>query len=179
MMFPRVLVEVLVVHRPLISRVILPIGAMLVTGWAVFALLWRRERFTELSDEGTIELTNPLNLSTAITFGLVFAVVLVATKAANRFLGTAGVYAASVIAGVTDVDSITLSVSELAANGQIEPQVASLAIILAALTNTVAKGAMALILGSRKLRPIIIRAFGAMVLVGIISATALFWFGTF
>ncbi|MGD9002467.1 MAG: MgtC/SapB family protein [Anaerolineae bacterium] len=179
MMFPRVLVEVLVVHRPLVGRVILPIGAMLVTGWAVFAVLWQQERSTELSDEGTVDLTNPLNLSTAIKFGLLFAAVLMATKAANRFLGTLGVYAASVITGLTDVDSITLSVSELAATGQLEVRVATVAIILAALTNTIAKGGMALILGSRELRPIVIRAFGAMVLVGVISAAALFWFGRF
>jgi uncharacterized membrane protein (DUF4010 family) len=152
---------------------------MLVTGWAVFAVLWQQERSTELSDEGTVDLTNPLNLSTAIKFGLLFAAVLMATKAANRFLGTLGVYAASVITGLTDVDSITLSVSELAATGQLEVRVATVAIILAALTNTIAKGGMALILGSRELRPIVIRAFGAMVLVGVISAAALFWFGRF
>jgi uncharacterized membrane protein (DUF4010 family) len=177
MMFPRVLVEVLVVYQPLVARLVLPLVAMLLTGWVAFAILWRQERSTELEDEGAVELTNPLNLSTAIKFGLLFAVVLVATKAANQFLGTAGVYAASVITGLTDVDSITLSVADLAANGQIASRAATLAILLAALTNTISKGALALTLGSRELRPTIIRAFGAMVAVGIVSSAALFWLG--
>jgi uncharacterized membrane protein (DUF4010 family) len=177
MMFPRVLVEVLVVYQPLVARLVLPLVAMLLTGWVAFAILWRQERSTELEDEGAVELTNPLNLSTAIKFGLLFAVVLVATKAANQFLGTAGLYAASVITGLTDVDSITLSVADLAANGQIASRAATLAILLAALTNTISKGALALTLGSRELRPTIIRAFGAMVAVGIVSSAALFWLG--
>jgi uncharacterized membrane protein (DUF4010 family) len=172
-----VLVEVLVVYQPLVARLVLPLVAMLLTGWVAFAILWRQERSTELEDEGAVELTNPLNLSTAIKFGLLFAVVLVATKAANQFLGTAGLYAASVITGLTDVDSITLSVADLAANGQIASRAATLAILLAALTNTISKGALALTLGSRELRPTIIRAFGAMVAVGIVSTAALFWLG--
>jgi uncharacterized membrane protein (DUF4010 family) len=179
MMFPRVLIEVLVVYRPLIGTLIIPVGAMLLTGCAVFAILWRRERSTEVSDQGTVDLTNPLDLSTAIKFALLFVVVLVATKAANRFFGSLGVYVASVIAGLTDVDSITLSVSELAGKGQIETRVATVAIVLAVLTNTITKGAMALALGSRELRRPVIPAFGAMVLVGIISAAALLLLGSF
>jgi uncharacterized membrane protein (DUF4010 family) len=79
---------------------------------------------------------------------------------------------ASVIAGLTDVDSITLSVSELAAVGQIGPRVASVAIMVAVLTNTLAKAGMAVFLGSRELRPTILRAFGAMVLVGLVTSLA-------
>jgi uncharacterized membrane protein (DUF4010 family) len=178
MMFPRVLVEVLVVYRPLVASLIVPVGAMLLTGWLVFAIMWRRERSAEVSDEGAVELTNPLNLSTAVKFGLLFAVVLVVTKAANRFFGTTGVYVASVLTGLTDVDSITLSVLELAAEGQIVPRVATVSIILAVLTNTLAKGAMAIALGAHELRRPVVWAFGAMVIVGIISAGAVLWLGT-
>ena len=169
MMFPRVLVEVFAVYSPLVADVFVPVAAMFVTGVAAFAVTWWRDRSDELSDEEAVDLSNPLNLSTAIKFGLLFAMVLIVTKGSDRFFGTAGVYAASVITGVADVDAITLSASELAATGGIEPQVAAVAIILAVLTNTITKAALAVILGSRQLRPTIIRAFGAMVLVGISS----------
>ena len=169
MMFPRVLVEVLAVYRPLVGDVFVPIAAMFLMGVVAFAIPWWREQSSELSDEEAIDLTNPLNLSTAIKFGLLFAIVLIVTKGADRSFGTAGVYVASVIAGVADVDAITLGATELAATGRIEPQVAALAIIFAVLTNTITKAALALILGSRELRSTIIRAFGAMILVGIIS----------
>ncbi len=173
MMFPRVLVEVLAVHRPLVGDVFVPIAAMFLTGVVAFAIPWWRERSSELeTDEEAVDLTNPLNLSTAIKFGLLFAVVLTATKGADRVFGTAGVYAASIVTGIADVDAITLGVTELAATGSIEPQVASLAIILAALTNTITKAALALTLGSKELRSTIIRTFGPMILVGIISTAA-------
>jgi uncharacterized membrane protein (DUF4010 family) len=178
MMFFRVLIEVLVVYQPLTGSVMLPVGAMFLTGWIVFAILWRREQSTELSNQGAVELTNPLNLSTAIKFGLLFAVILMVTKAADSFFGTVGLYVASVITGLTDVDSITLSVSELAATDQIGHRVATVAIILAVLTNTISKAALALALGSRELRRTVICAFGAMVLVGIISAAAMLWLGS-
>jgi uncharacterized membrane protein (DUF4010 family) len=159
----------------LVGDVIVPIAAMFLTGVVAFVIPWWRERSSELDDnddEEAVDLSNPLNLSTAIKFGLLFAVVLTVTKGADRAFGTAGVYAASIITGIADVDAITLGVTELAATGSIAPQVASLAIILAALTNTITKAALALTLGSRELRPTIIRAFGAMVLVGIISTAA-------
>lgn len=177
MMFVRVLVEVFVVHRPLLRSVIFPVGAMFLAGWAVFAVLWQREQPDISSSEGEIELTNPLNLSTAVKFGLLFAAVLVATKAADRFFGTTGVYVASVITGLTDVDSITLSVSELAAAGEIEARAATIAIILAVLMNTLTKAALASALGSRELRRAVIPAFGVVLLVGIATTGVMLWLG--
>ncbi|MGD2144699.1 MAG: MgtC/SapB family protein, partial [Anaerolineae bacterium] len=131
MMFPRVLVEVLAVNRALVGSLLLPVGTMFLTGWVFFAVFAHRQESGDQSDQEAVELTNPLNVWTAVKFALLFAVVLVATKAADWFFGTAGVYMASVIAGLTDVDSITLSVSELAAVGQIGPRVASVAIMVA------------------------------------------------
>jgi uncharacterized membrane protein (DUF4010 family) len=175
MMFARVLVEVFVVHRPLLRSVIVPVGAMLITGWLVSAFLWQRGQSQASDTDGEIDLTNPLNLSTAVKFGLLFAAVLVLTKAADSLFGTAGVYVASIITGFTDVDSITLSVSELAATGEIEATAATVAIILAVLTNTLTKAALAASLGSRELRRTVIPAFGTMLLVGIASTGVMFW----
>lgn len=175
-MFPRVLFEVFVIHQPLLREVALPLGAMLLTGLVVFAVLWQREQDGGGEDAEEVDLTNPLNLSTAIKFALLFAVVLMVTKAAESFFGTAGVYATSIITGLTDVDAITLTVAELAAAGRIESRVASVAIILAALVNSASKATLAIVLGAPQLRPAIVRGFGAMILVGIISAGA-FWFG--
>lgn len=175
-MFPRVLIEVFVVNKALMSQVVLPLGAMLLTGLVVFAVLWRREQSEEAEDEESVDLTNPLNLSTAIKFALLFGAVLMVTKAAESFFGTAGVYATSVITGLTDVDAITLTVAELSAAGRIESQVASVAIILASLVNSISKAALAVILGAPELRPTIIRGFGAIVLVGAVTA-AIVWLG--
>lgn len=169
-MFPRVLVEVAVVNSSLLPQVIVPIGAMFVTSVLAFFYLWRAKRHEGKGEPGKVELSNPLRLQTAITFGLVFAVVLVVVRAANEYFGSAGVYVASLLTGITDVDSITLSVSELAMSGTLQPEVASIAIVIASLVNTTTKGVMALVLGSKALRRTIIRAFGVVLLVGLIVA---------
>ncbi len=173
-MFPRVLVEVAVVNPALVRQVVVPLVMMLIAGLIAVYILRRRGRAEEKVDHGGVELSNPLRLKTAITFGLVFAVVLVVVEAANEYFGSAGVYIASILAGITDVDSITLSVSNLSMKGLLDTRVAAIAIILATIMNTIAKAVMAMVLGTPRLRRLVSRAFGFVVLAGLISGAAVF-----
>ena len=173
-MFPRVLVEVAVVNPALVRQVVVPLATMLIAGLIAVYILRRRGRAEEKVDHGGVELSNPLRLKTAITFGLVFAVVLVVVEAANEYFGSAGVYIASILAGITDVDSITLSVSNLSLKGLLDARVAAIAIILATIMNTIAKAVMAMVLGTPRLRRLVSRAFGFVVLVGLISGAVVF-----
>jgi uncharacterized membrane protein (DUF4010 family) len=173
-MFPRVLIEVAVVNSGLVRQVVVPLAAMLIAGVIAVYILRRRGRAEEKVDHGGVELSNPLRLQTAITFGLVFAVVLVVVEAANEYFGSAGVYIASILAGITDVDSITLSVSNLSMKGLLDTRVAAIAIILATIMNTIAKAVMAMVLGTPRLRRLVSRAFGFVVLAGLISGAAVF-----
>lgn len=174
-MFPRVLVEVLVVHPPLLSFVLVPVGAMLLTGLALVTIFWRRQRSRESAEHESVQVGNPLKLSIAITFALLFAAVLIVVKAAQSFFGTTGVYVASAISGLTGVDAITLSAAELVSLGQMDSEVAAVAIILAVLVNTAAKAVLAYGLGSRALSGMIFRAFGTIILVGIVSTAGTLW----
>lgn len=169
-MFPRVLVEVGVIYPPLLRIVSLPIGAMLLVSLGLVLYLWRGRRADEQEDREEMKVSNPLRLSTAITFALVFSVVLIVVRAANEFFGDAGVYVASALAGLTDVDAITLSVSELASYGQLHPQVAGMAVVLATLVNTAAKAVMVWFLGAPELRCTVMRAFGLVLLTGIVGS---------
>ncbi len=173
-MFPRVLIEVAVVNPGLVRQVVVPLATMLIAGVIAVYVLWRLGRAEETPDHGGVELSNPLRLKTAITFGLVFAVVLVAVEAANEYFGSAGVYIASMLAGITDVDSITLSVSNLSLKGLLDGRVAAIAIILATIMNTIAKAVMAMVLGTPRLRRLVSRAFGFVVLAGLISGVVIF-----
>ncbi len=174
-MFPRVLIEVAVVNPGLVKRVVVPLVAMLIAGLIGFYILWRRGRAEKKAEHGGVELSNPLRLKTAITFGLVFAFVLVAVEAANEYFGSAGVYLASILTGITDVDSITLSVSNLSLKGLLDERVAAIAIIMATIMNTITKAVMAMVLGTPRLRRLVSRAFGVVVLTGLISAAANFF----
>ena len=108
-------------------------------------------------------LSNPFELGSALGFALLFAIVLVGSKAATVYLGTLGTYAAGVLAGSTDVDAITLSMAKLAGD-TVSQRVAATTIFLAAASNTVVKGAMAAFAGGLH--------FGRRVLAGQLAALA-------
>jgi uncharacterized membrane protein (DUF4010 family) len=148
---------------------------MFLADLAFVVLLWRRGRAPASPEQPKVELSNPLKLRTAITFGLVFAVVLVVVRAANEFLGSTGVYLASGLAAITDVDSITLSTAQLANRGMLAMPVAATAIVLATLVNTTVKGVMAWSLGSPALRRAVGRGFAVILLAGVVGAAAWLW----
>jgi uncharacterized membrane protein (DUF4010 family) len=174
-MLPRVLLLVLATYPPLLPMVGPPVVAMLVSGLLIVFLLQRRSSATEATVERSFEVAHPLKLWTAIKFGLAFAVALVVVEFAQAYLGSPGVYLASVLAGSTDVDAITLSVARLAGNAQLGLRVAGIAVIIAALANTLAKGAIAYFSGSQELRRTVVRAFSVVFAVGVVSTLAMLW----
>jgi uncharacterized membrane protein (DUF4010 family) len=173
-MFPRIMIEVAIVYTPLLRVIAIPIVAMLCASLGLVFFLWRRRNTQDQEERKPVEVSNPLRLPTAITFALAFVVVLIIVRWANEVFGEAGVYVASALSGVTDVDAITLSVSELASSSQMESQVAGFAVVLAALINTIAKGVMAWSLGSSELRITILRGFSIIVATGLLSSLIVF-----
>ena len=104
-------------------------------------------------EESDVELSNPFELGPAIKFGILYAAVLLLAKVAQYYFQDAGVYVASAVAGLTDVDAITLSMAELSSEqGGLSLPTAARAVVLAAITNTMVKGGIALTTGSRTLR---------------------------
>ncbi len=174
-MLPRVLFLILVIYPPLALRVLIPLSAMLVAGLLFMFVLQRRDPDDQPTIRPEFKITNPLKLSTAIKFGLLFAVVLVVVEYAQTFLGSSGVYLASFLTGLTDVDAITLSVTRLANSEQLASEVAGAAVVIAALMNTVSKGAIAYFSGSPELRRPVLQAFALMILVGVIAGGLVFF----
>ena len=75
------------------------------------------------------------------------------------------------LAGLTDVDAITLSMAEYAKTG--DAGVAVNAIVIAALTNTLVKCGLAASLGGPALRRPIIVATGGVVAAGLVTLVVL------
>ena len=92
---------------------------------------------------------------------------LVAVKIAQDNFSDSGVYAVAALAGLTDVDAITLSMAELAKSG--DAYVAVVAIVIAALVNTAVKCAIAFVLGGRALGKPLLVAIVAMFAAGLAS----------
>jgi uncharacterized membrane protein (DUF4010 family) len=96
--------------------------------------------------EADIKLTNPLELRTALIFGAALSVLFIAAAALQEYLGDAGIYAAAAIAGLVDVDAISLLLAR-GAGRTIEEATAERAIVIALLVNTASKAALAAALG--------------------------------
>ncbi|MGD8624564.1 MAG: DUF4010 domain-containing protein [Anaerolineae bacterium] len=168
MMFGRVVVEVAVLNRALLDIVWLPLAAAMAAGLVFCVYYYLAQRTAE---ESEVKLANPFELGPAIKFGLLYAVILVIAKAAQFYFQDAGVYAASAVAGLTDVDAITLSMAELSgAQGSVSLPTAGRAVMLAAIANTLVKGGIALGAGSRGLRRALLPPLAAMLVTAIVVA---------
>ncbi|MFP4625751.1 MAG: MgtC/SapB family protein [Natronomonas sp.] len=165
-MFPRALIEVAFVNPDLLAHVVLPLGAMTVTGAVVAVFVYWRST-TQRTIETEIE--NPFRLAPALLFGLLFAVVLVVSDYANVVLGSSGVYATAFVSGLADVDAITLSLSKLSADGSISPAVATTGIVIAAIANTMVKVGLVWVLGSRALGKLVATILGVVATVGLLT----------
>jgi uncharacterized membrane protein (DUF4010 family) len=167
--FVRVLVVVAFVNLELARALVVPMLAMAVAGLTASAVLYRRSAHKRSGEP--IVLKNPVSLSSAFEFALLFAAVLAGSKAASHYLGAAGVYAAAVVAGSTDMDAIALSMADLGGD-QVTLPVAATAVVLAGFTNTVVKGGMALAIGSWGYARIVAASFAAILTAGGLSLLA-------
>jgi uncharacterized membrane protein (DUF4010 family) len=166
-MVARVAVVVGVVNARLLFALAGPLVAMGVASTGASLLLYLRSREHARGD-GPVSITNPFELTTALKFTAVFAVVLVGSKAATQYLGTSGTYAAGLIAGATDVDAISLSMARLA-GGEIPFPVAATTVYLGLASNTIVKAGMAAVLGGWRFGRVVATAFGASLLAGAIA----------
>ncbi|MFO0647517.1 MAG: MgtC/SapB family protein [Polyangiales bacterium] len=170
-MFARLVVVVAIVDRPLLPSLAPPLGATALVGFAVAFLLYRKANAaSEATSRSGAEptLRNPFELKQAVSFGLLYGVVLFVAKAAQRGAGSAGLYVSSVLAGLTDVDAITLSVVDMHRGG-LSSTTSATAIMLAALTNTVVKSSVALSVGGATVGRPVAATLGAGLAVGAIA----------
>jgi uncharacterized membrane protein (DUF4010 family) len=164
-MFIRVPVMVAIVHRPTAVKLAIVMGGLAVASLGICLLLWRRrEAKPDTASVDTGE--NPFELGQAIQFGLLFGVVTFVAKASQVYLGEAGLYAAGAIAGLTDVDAISLSMANLAASAPENTVAAATTIVIAAGANTLVKSGMAVFTGSAELRRIMLAATAVLVAGG-------------
>src|SRR5262245_24870830 len=173
-MFGRVLVEVLVVNRALVPRLLVPFVTMGATAAIAAWMLFRRRGAGEgssWSKAGEVPLRNPFSLTEASKFGAFFAVVLLVVKLVQLHFPGQGLYMVAGLAGLTDVDAITLSMAEYAKSG--DANVAVNAIVLATLTNTMVKCGIAAVLGGAVLRRSVIIATAAIVAAAIVTIALL------
>jgi uncharacterized membrane protein (DUF4010 family) len=152
------------VNPELIRVLAPPIAAM--AGAGLLCSLWLYLRAKKTGDGGGVEFHNPFELSSAIKFAALFAVVLLGSKAATTYFGTGATYLAGVLAGTTDVDAISLSMAKLARGHGVSDVVAARTIVLGATSNTIVKAGMATFIGGWALGRFVAIAFACMLVSG-------------
>jgi uncharacterized membrane protein (DUF4010 family) len=119
---------------------------------------------------------NPFDLKAVLGFALLLAVVLLLSKALTELLGGQGSLALAAIAGIADVDAITLSMTEVA-GGSISAGIAALSILVAVTANSLSKSGLALIAGGRRFGLAYLAVSLAAILAGGLIALAGSWAG--
>ena len=167
-MFFRVVVMTGLISGQLGLRLAVAMGALCLVSLGACYWLWHRRRARERGEVKPGH--NPFELDEAIKFGLLFGVVVFVAKAAQVYLGEAGLYLAAGIAGLTDVDAITLAMADLARSDAQNLNVAARAIVIAVLANTLAKSGLAAGLGSPELRRLTLPISGLLFAAGALAA---------
>lgn len=88
-------------------------------------------------------LPNPLDLTSALMFGVLLGAIMFLAKALLALFGTSGLFALAALSGISDVDAINLSFSRMALDG-LPLQTAAYGITIAVAVNSVIKGGLAI-----------------------------------
>ncbi len=140
-MFPRLLLLVGLWDARLLDHLWWPIGLMFLFCCICAFYLWYSH--PERVHAAELTLTNPFEMLTALKFGALLVAVMLLAEALRNWAGDTGVLLLSFIAGLTDVDAITLSLTRMSSTTRIDMQVAAQAIVYAVIANTVTKAALA------------------------------------
>lgn len=144
----------------------------LVAGGLAVLFVWHRSR-----TGGPLllpEVANPTELRVALSFGAMYAIILLLASWLSDWAGTRGLYLASAVSGLTELDAIALSTLRLFGNGKLGAEVAANAIGLAILSNLCFKtGLLAWVAG----RDFLLRCLPGMMAIGIGIAIGMGWVG--
>lgn len=133
----RVVILTAILAPSLAMALAVPLGLATAAAGGFVAFIWHTARQGKMESE-KVSFANPFELTEAIKFALFLTVVLILERFLSDKFGAAGLYALATIAGLADVDVITLSVARSA---RIETDLTGpvIAILLAVASNTLVK----------------------------------------
>jgi uncharacterized membrane protein (DUF4010 family) len=155
-----------------LMRVLAP--SFVALGVAALGVGWLWARRSDPAAGGSVEhkdSRNPLELSAAFFFAVLFLVMLVITHLALTYLGKGGVFTLAAIMGVTDVDPFILGLTQSA--GTSTPvALGAGAIAIAAASNNVIKGCYAFSFADRRTGTL---ALGFLLGLALLGLAPLIW----
>jgi uncharacterized membrane protein (DUF4010 family) len=142
-MYLRILAIIAVFDWTLAQRLAPVMVALFLVGAIVAMLHYRGAR--NRSAAATSETPrNPLEITAAALFALLFVVISIATEWARAHFGTAGVDTLAAVVGFTDIDPFVLSIAQ-GGSGSMPVSAAATAILIAIASNNVLKASYAVV----------------------------------
>jgi uncharacterized membrane protein (DUF4010 family) len=156
----RLLVISAVISPAVLPSLLLPMGTGLVFGVLATLVLWKK--LISSADLPKPSSTNPTEFSVALSFALIYVVVLLAAAWLSDIFGNKGLYAVAAISGLTDVDPITLSSLRLFELDKLSAKHAVMSVAIAFLTNMLLKFGLVFFIGGKSLAKHVLPGFAAM-----------------
>jgi uncharacterized membrane protein (DUF4010 family) len=171
--FARLLLEIVTVAPSFWPVAGPPLLVMLALFAALSAALWfwDRNKRHEMPEQ-----ENPSQLKSALLFGLIYGLVLLAVAAVKDYYGHQGLYLVAGLSGLTDVDAITLSTAQLVKANRLGASDGWRLIVVATMSNLVFKAVAVAALGHRRLLLKITILYGLGLIAG---AALLLWWPSF
>lgn len=161
-MFVRILIWVLIFNRVLFDLMLFPM-----LGLFAFNLLLAGGFIYRLNSHKSAENMSPgarpLNIQSALVFGLLYAVILWVVSYANQHFASQGMMWSGAIAGITDIDAITIAVSKLSGI-KLDYQLALDVVWVAIMSNTAVKLFIGMWSGSAALRKYLLLGYGLILI---------------
>jgi uncharacterized membrane protein (DUF4010 family) len=154
------------VNGGILPRLLPVVGVMAAAGLG--AAWWATRQAAAAAPRGASKIQNPFSLTAAIAFAAIYAVVLLAVRAAETYLGSGGLFAAAALSSVADVDAVTIAFARLGP-GETAWRVPAAAVGVAAVMNTLVKLGLAAARGSMDFRRTVARSLGAMAAAGAVA----------
>lgn len=160
MIYPRVMVEIAIMAPDYFWQIAWPVMLMLLfsIGISLYSYKMITDRTARLPEQ-----RNPSELSSALTFGAVYTLVLFLVALTTEYLGDQYLFIVAAVSGLSDMDAITLSASQMVQDGNIEADLAWRLILTALISNTFIKFGIASTFGHPELRKRLFLAFGLIV----------------
>ncbi len=163
----RVLIWTFIFNKSLFNELFLLIFFVFLAAIGVTLFLYFTKGKKEIFDT-EIPKSKPLDLVGALVFGLIYTAILLVVSYANENLGERGILISSADAGLSDIDAITISVSKLA-GVRLDLSIASIAVLIATISNTLVKLGIGIWAGSPTLRKDLYLGYGIIFIAAVLA----------
>lgn len=168
-MFFRVLFVTFVLNKEVFFSLLVTLGLMTIASIACALYFFYQRAPRGKQTETAVAFTSPFALLPALKLGIFFVLILFLAKIFQVLFGSTGIYVASIVAGLADVDPITISMVTLASSHEISISVAVTAITLAAVSNTIGKAGIAYLFGAREFAKYILVSTAIILVTGVVA----------